>query len=76
MNLPTNPAVKELAKVMDLDLPKAYLVVTDYHFEDGSIRINKIKLFDNKGVFLRFVDNEKVVEHMNSYPVAFEKKKS
>lgn len=73
MNLPSNPNVQLLAKTMDLDLPTHYLVISDYHFEDGQIRINKVKLFDSKGIFLRFVDNEKVVGHMNTYPVAFEK---
>jgi hypothetical protein len=74
MNLPSNPNVESLAKTFGLDLPKYYLKVTDYDFHDGSIRIKKMELLDSKGIFLRFVDNEKVICYMNKYPVAFEVK--
>ena len=75
MNLPKNPNVQLLAKTMDLDLPKWYLTVSDYHYQDGQIVINKINLFDTNGKFIKFVDNEKVIEHLNKYPIAFEKPK-
>ena len=73
MEISKNKNVQLLAKTMGLDLPKFYLTVSDYDFHEGSIRIKKIKLFDNKGIFIRFVDNQKVVCYMNKYPVAFEK---
>ncbi len=75
MNFPKNPNVQLLAKTFDLALPKYYLVVTDYTLESGAICINTMKIFDSKGVFIRFVKNELVLEHMHKYPISFEKLK-
>ena len=68
-----NKNVQDLIKTFDLEVDSYYLIVTDYHFESGAITINKMKLFDSKGVFIRFVDNKKVIGYMHKYPVSFEK---
>jgi len=74
MNLPKNPNVQLLAETFDLELPQNYLVVSEYDFHDGSIRIKEMKLLDSKGNFIRFVNNQKVIGYMNAYPVTFETK--
>lgn len=73
MNLPNDPNVKSLARVMDLDMPTNYLVVSDYEFKDGVIVINKIKVFDSKGEFIKFANNKNAMNGLKKFPVAFEK---
>ena len=72
MNLPNNPNVQLLASTMGLDMPENYLSISEYTFENGQIVINKIKLLDSKGKFIRFVDNKKVLDHLSKYVIKFE----
>ena len=63
--------MKELAEKMDLELPQYYLEVARYELVGNQIVIKSIKVFDGDGKFLKFADNEKLINHIHEYPIRF-----
>lgn len=71
MKLLDDKNVKTLIKVMDLDVPKAFLEVSLYDFRDGKIEIKEIKVLDVRGKFIRFANIKKVLPYLSEYNVTF-----
>ena len=63
--------MKALAKEMDLELPQYYLEVARYELVGNQIVIKSIKVLDADGKFLKFADNEKLINHIHEYPIRF-----
>ena len=63
--------MKELAEKMDLELPQYYLEVARYELVGNQIVIKSIKVLDDDGTFLKFADNEKLINHIHEYPIRF-----
>jgi hypothetical protein len=66
-----DPNVQELAKVMDLIIPKEFIVVTEYHFDGASIVIEDINVVDKFGKFKRKANLDKVLPYLKSMHVTF-----
>jgi hypothetical protein len=63
--------MKALADKMDLELPQYYLEVARYELVGNQIVIKSIKVLDDDGKFLKFADNEKLINHIHEYPIRF-----
>ena len=63
--------MKALAEKMDLELPKTYLEIDRYELDGNQIVIKSVKVFDGDGNFLKFADNEKLINHIHEYPIRF-----
>ena len=68
-----NPMVKELIKQMDLDVPKpASFEIVGYEHVDGvGIVINKIKVLDKNGKYIKFAKLEQVTPYLHKFPCKF-----
>jgi len=66
--------VQKLAEAFDLKLPEYYFEITEYGVDDsGRIVIDEIKVFDNKGKFIKLADINKVVNNLDKFPTKFVK---
>ena len=63
--------MKALAEKMDLELPNFYLEMDRYELDGNQIVIKSVKVFDGDGKFLKFADNEKLINHIHEYPIRF-----
>jgi hypothetical protein len=65
--------VRKLAEKFDLDLPKLILEVDRYELDGKQIVIKSVKVFDQDGKFVKFADNEKLIDMISEYPIKFKK---
>jgi hypothetical protein len=66
-----DPNVQELARVMDLDIPKEFLEITDYHYDGPGIVIEGINVVDKDGKLKRRANLQKVLPHLKNMHVKF-----
>lgn len=72
MSILDNENVQELIRVLDLAMPvTTFLEVEDYKYENDTIVINKVKLLDSSGNFIRFAKLKEVTPYLCKYPVIF-----
>ena len=72
--LTENENVKKLIEAFDLELPSHYLNVSDWGLDDsGRIVIYEIKVFDNKGKFIKLADMKRVVGSLDKFPTTFKR---
>ena len=66
-----DPNVQKLARVMNLDIPREFLEITDYYYDGSGIVIEGINVVDKDGNLKRKANLNKVLPHLKNMHVKF-----